>query len=291
MASRIKMVRWRVEALAARALFGLFALLPVDWASALGGGLARLVGPWLKPSRVARRNLTNAFPELDAAVIDRLVRESWDNLGRVVAEIPHLDWLARHRVEIAGLDVLHAMRDDGLPGMFISAHFGNWELGAAIGHHEGLPITVIYRAANNPLVEDLYRKGRAAAAIGGQIAKGPQGARAAMEVLKSGGHLAMLVDQKMNDGIAVPFFGRDAMTAPAAVRFALRYHCPLVPTKVERLGGAHFRITFHPPILPDRKAEVHQETLAVMTELNAQIESWIRAAPGQWLWMHKRWPD
>jgi len=291
MASPAKMLRWRAEALVARALFGLFALLPVDWASALGGGLARCLGPWLKPSRVARRNLANAFPDLDPAGIDRLVAQSWDNLGRVVAEIPHLDWLARNRVEVEGLDVLHAMRDDGLPGMFISAHFGNWELGAAIGHHEGLPITVIYRAANNPLVEDLYRKGRAAAAIGGQIAKGPHGARAAMELLKAGGHLAMLVDQKMNDGIKVPFFGRDAMTAPAAVRFALRYRCPLVPTKVERIGGAHFRITFYPPILPDREAEVHQETLAVMTAINGQIEAWIRAQPGQWLWMHKRWPD
>lgn len=287
----VKHLRQRLEAAAAWAVWGLFKLLPVDAASGLAGGLARLVGPRLKVSGVARRNLARAFPAMTAAEIETVVAEVWGNLGRVAAEFPHLDWLTRNRVEVVGMDRLHGCRDDGRPGVFVSAHFGNWELGGAMGGREGLPITVVYRAANNPWIEDLYRKGRAASAKGGQIAKGPEGARDIMRVLKGGGHIAMLVDQKMNDGIAVPFFGRDAMTAPAVARFAIKFGCPIVPVKVERLKGAHFRMTFYPPLDLPHSGDIHADMLAAMTDINALLEGWIRARPGQWLWLHRRWPD
>lgn len=286
-----KVWRQRIEAALARLLFGIFATLPVDWASAVGGRIARAVGPHVGASRVARRNLARTFPDLPPARIEAILAEVWENLGRVVGEFPHVYWLIRNRVEVEGLEHLHAMRDDGRPGVFVSAHFGNWELAGAMACREGLPITLIYRAANNPWVEDLYRRGRADAAAGGQIQKGAQGARQALDVLRKGGHLGMLVDQKMNDGIEVPFFGRPAMTAPAAARFALKYRCPLVAARVQRLDGARFRMTFAPPLpLPD-SGDAHADTLAVMATLNGMIEDWIRAAPGQWLWLHRRWKD
>ena len=101
----------------------------------------------------------------------------------------------------------------------------------------------------------------------------------------------MLVDQKLNDGIAVPFFGRDAMTAPALAQLALKYRCPVVPARLERLDGARFRLTFQPPMeLPDtgdREADVFE----TMRRVNAIFEDWIRARPEQWLWLHRRWPD
>ena len=287
----LRTARWFLEGLFARALFSLFALLPVDWASAAGGGLARRVGPRLRASRVARRNLTRAFPDLPPARIEALVAEVWDNLGRVVGEFPHTEWLTRNRVEVVGLHHLHGMRDDGRPGIFVSAHLANWELEGAVAAREGVPVTLVYRAANNPWVERVYRKGRAAAAAGGQIPKGSRGARLALEVLRKGGHLGILVDQKMNDGIAVPFFGRPAMTAPAVARFALKFGCPVVPLKVERLKGAHFRLTFLPPLdLPD-SGDSHRDILDLMTAINGLVEDWVRASPGQWLWLHKRWPD
>ena len=286
-----RILRGRLEAAAVRVLFALFGALPVDWASALGGGLARLVGPHLGTSAVARRNLARIFPDMTPQRIEAVVAEVWDNLGRVAGEFPHVGWLIRNRVEVVDLHHLHAMRDDGRPGIFVSAHFGNWELAGAMACRENLPITLLYRAANNPWVEGIYRKGRAASAGGGQIPKGAQGARLALEVLRQGGHLGMLIDQKMNDGIAVPFFGRPAMTAPAVSRFAVRFRCPVVPAKVERLAGARFRMTFYPPLpIPD-SGNSHQDTLDLLTALNVLVEQWVRANPGQWLWLHKRWPE
>jgi KDO2-lipid IV(A) lauroyltransferase len=286
-----KPMRQRLEAVVVRAVFFLFGLLPVDAASAVGGAVGRAVGPRLKVSDVARRNLARAFPGMDAATVEAVVGRVWDNLGRVAAEFPHLDYLVANRITLAGAENIHALRDDGRPGLFFSAHYGNWELGIATAGQEGLPLTLVYRAANNPWVEDIYRKGRTVLSQGGQIQKGSEGAREIMAVLKAGGHVGMLVDQKMNDGIAVPFFGRDAMTAPAVARFALKFGCPVVPARVERLGGARFRITVLPPLpLPD-SGDAHADTLALMTAINAVIEDWIRADPGQWLWLHKRWPE
>jgi KDO2-lipid IV(A) lauroyltransferase len=101
----------------------------------------------------------------------------------------------------------------------------------------------------------------------------------------------MLVDQKMNDGIAVPFLGRPAMTAPAVARFALKYRCPVIPARVQRVKGAHFRMTFYPPLDLPNSGDVKADTLAMMTAVNDLIGSWIREAPGQWLWLHRRWPE
>ncbi len=101
----------------------------------------------------------------------------------------------------------------------------------------------------------------------------------------------MLVDQKLNDGIAVPFFGRDAMTAPALAQLALRFRCPVVPARVERLGGARFRLTIYPPMgLPD-SGDHDADVSETMRRVNAHFEDWIRARPEQWLWLHRRWPD
>ncbi len=287
----LKKLGYRLEAVAARALYTVLGAVPVDAASALAGGLTRLIGPRLGVSRVARRNLARAFPEKSDAEIESIVAEAWENLGRVAGEFPHLGELVHGRVEVAGIEHLHAVRDDGLPALFVSAHCGNWELPGTVAYNEGLPVTLVYRAANNPWIEDLFRRGRGPAAAGGQIAKGADGARQIMKALKAGAHIGMLVDQKMNDGIAVPFFGRDAMTAPAVGRFAAKFACPVVPLRVERLRGAHFRVTFYPPMDHAPSGDPQADTLDLMTRINAMIESWIRERPGQWLWMHRRWPD
>lgn len=284
-------LRHRLEAFAAALVIGLFAAMPVDRASALGGWLARMIGPRLKVTGVARRNLARAFPDKSAAEIETLVREVWDNVGRVAAEFPHLEWLMHNRVEVVGGESFALLRDDGRPGLFVSAHFGNWEVCPTSAVMAGIPITLVYRAANNPWIEKLYRRYRSVTSPGGQIAKGPEGAREILRVMQGGGHLGILVDQKMNDGIAVPFLGRDAMTAPAVGRFALRFKCPVVLVRVERLVGAHFRITLTPPLDYAQTGDVHADTLALMTAINDQLGQWIAERPGQWLWLHKRWPE
>ena len=268
--------------------------MPLAWASGAAGALACRIGPALAVSRRARRNLRRAMPELDEAAIERIIRGMWDNLGRVAAEYAHLDGYHayRHsgRIEVVGAEHVREIAADGKPAIFFSGHFGNWEVAPLALTQAGLAVTGVYRAANNPLVDRLINRARRP--IGTRLAaKGADGARDMLAALRQGRHLAILVDQKANDGIAVPFFGRDAMTAPAVARLALRFGCALVPVRVDRLPRARFRITVEPPFPAERSGDKRRDTLATMTTINRKLESWIRARPEHWFWLHNRWPD
>ena len=293
-ALRKRFVIYPLEGLVVNLAYAFFAALPIDRASDLGGWLGRTFGPRLGITERAVLNLERAFPEKRAPEIQAIVRAMWDNLGRVLAEFPHLGEIRLcgkdRRVEVTGLENFDRLRTDGRPGIFFSAHFGNWEVAPLAATQRGLPLGQIYRSANNRMIDRLIRRARSG--IDGElIPKGAEGARKAIATMNAGGHLAMVVDQKMNDGIAVPFFGRQAMTAPALAQLALKFDCPVVPVRVERLGGCRFRMTFFPPMeigsTGDRKADV----VRIMTRVNALIEGWIRARPEQWLWLHRRWPE
>ncbi len=283
--------RSRVEAWLAALLIGALGLLPLDWASALGGLTGRLIGPRLGITKRARINLRAAFPELTAPEIETIIRGMWDNLGRVAYEYPHLKKIkvfAGGRVEVRGLDHLKNALAAGRVIMF-SGHLGNWEIAALAGGQYGIDVAQIYRAANNPLVDAMLARLRGDA--GELIPKGAVASRRAVAALRRGGHLSLLADQKLNDGIAVPFFGREAMTAPALAMLALRFDCDVLPVRVERLHGAHFRLTVYPKLpLPD-SGDRTADTLALMAAVNQTLETWIRERPEQWFWLHRRWPD
>jgi len=279
-----------VEAGVLIVLFAMLRVLPIDWASGLCGAIAAAIGPLLKVSGVARRNLARAFPDLAPAEIENLLRGVWNNLGRVAGEYPHLARIARTRVELVGVEHAFAARDDGKPGILFAGHIANWELLPMVAAQLGIPLTLVYRAANNPLVDRviayLRRAGKAVF-----LPKGPAGARLTLAAMRQGAHLAMLVDQKMNDGIAVPFFGHEAMTAPALAQLAYRFDCPVLPARMERLHGANFRLTVAPPLTLAHSGERAADVEATMIAVNRLLEDWIRARPSQWLWLHKRWPN
>src|SRR5437868_1155842 len=109
--------------------------------------------------------------------------------------------------------------------------------------------------------------------------------------LRRGGHVSLLADQKLNEGIAVPFFGRPAMTAPALALLALRFGCAILPARVERLRGARFRLTLYPPLDMPRSGDRDGDVMTIMTAVNSTLEAWISERPEQWFWVHSRWPD
>jgi KDO2-lipid IV(A) lauroyltransferase len=284
----------RIEAVGAGLMVGFFRLLPVDAASAVGGWLGRLVGPRLGVTKRAQINLQRALPYLGDAEARLVMRGMWDNLGRVIAEYPHLEEFKVYgndgRIEFVGDDILDPVIASGKSAIFISAHYGNWEIATMAATQRGLDVAEVYRAANNPWIDRLIASYRGS--VGSElIPKGVVAARRSIAAVRDGRHLALLVDQKMNDGIPVRFFGRDAMTAPAVAQLALRFDCAIMPARVERLTGARFRIVLSPPIPVNKTGDRHADTLAIMTAVNAEIESWIHARPEMWLWLHRRWPD
>jgi len=282
-----------LQAVVVGVIFWIFWLLPYSWASGFGGWLARTLGPCLGLSRRADSNLRRVFPEMSPAEMRKIVIAMWDNLGRTAGEYPHLNRIDVYSesgpVEVVGAEHIDLLRDDGKPGVFFSGHLANWEMISPVIHQRGLALDQVYRAANNPLVEWVFRR-RQIAGGGKTIPKGAKGARELLSAVKAGRHLTMVIDQKMNDGIAVPFFGIDAMTAPALAQLALKYDCPIVPVRIERTSGAKFRVEAFPPIQPATTGDHHHDIAVFMTRVNEMLEQWIRERPEQWLWLHNRWP-
>src|SRR6516164_3483111 len=284
---------YRVEAWGARLALAIFGWFPLDWASAIGGALGRAIGPRLDISKRARLNLSRAWPALTDVEISRIIAGMWDNLGRVAAEYPHLREIRVFdpcgQVETHGLEHMDRAVAAGRRMIIFSGHIANWEIGMLAGVQHGISVAQIYRAANNPLMDCMIARFRGDR--GEFIPKGAIAARGAITALRRGTNLGLLADQKMNDGIPVPFFGRPAMTAPALAVLALRFDCDVLPLRVERLDGARFRVTVLPPLPLPRSGEPHADAAALMARVNEVLEAWIRDRPEQWLWLHQRWPD
>jgi KDO2-lipid IV(A) lauroyltransferase len=283
-----------MEAIGARLFLGAMRGLSLEHASALGGRLGRAVGPLSGAHRTAMRNLAMAFPELGGAARLDIAMDAWENMGRTMAEygvLPRLwpnDW--RTRISVSGHEPLAALAAQRKPAILFSAHLGNWETLPIAVAGVAAPMTIVYRAPNNPAVDGMIGRVRSAY-TSGMAPKGSAGARVIMRALEAGELLLMIVDQKINEGLEIPFFGRAAFTGPAIARLAMRFGCPVIPVHCERRDGCRFHVTVEEPWDLGRVDDPSEEVLrAALVRINGKLEEWIRARPGQWLWMHKRWP-
>jgi KDO2-lipid IV(A) lauroyltransferase len=285
---KLKQVRYLFEAITVKLLFIIFKSISIDHASSIAGSIARKIGPLLKVSNTAYKNIRSAMPDLSEAEVQIIITDMWENLGRVFGEFPHIYNLNRdefeRRVKVNGIENLELLKNSDKPGIFFGGHLANWEVPPMFASVYNLPLAIIYRVANNKVVDNMINKERIKNGITA-IPKGPTGAKKIVEMIKKITPMAMLVDQKMNEGIKIPFFAKDAMTAPAIARLALKFGCPLIPIQVIRNNGAYFTINFFPPL--ELKEDDTEE--AIMTRINQLLEGWIRENPGQWFWVHKRW--
>jgi KDO2-lipid IV(A) lauroyltransferase len=288
----LKDLGWRLEVAGFDVFSAALRLLPTDLASSLGGALFRALGPLTGAHRTADRSLRLAFPGMAEAEHKAILAAQWDNFGRYVFEFPltHRFMPSGGRVEVVGFERLTAIAASGRPAVLISGHFSNFEVMAAVIVAAGIRCNVTYRAANNPYVDARIIASRRRYGVTLFAPKGGEGARELLEALGEGRSVALLNDQRYDTGVAGPFFGRMVMTNPAAVRLALRFGAPIQPMSVERLKGARFRCTIHPPLeIADtgaRAADIEAGVAAV----NAFIEARVREHPGEWWWLHRRWP-
>lgn len=283
-----------LEAFAVKLLYVFFKIMPIETASSIGGFVGRNLGRFVKVNKVARRNIKNAFPDFTDKQVESTIVQMWDNLGRVAGEFPHMtgykgDDFAKI-VQVEGAEYIKAAGDSDKTTIFIAGHFANWEIVPKAIFETGCPsINLVYRKSNNPYVDKLILDVRNNYQAG-CMPKGSVGARMLIKAIKKGQHIGMLVDQKQNDGIAVPFFGRDAMTAPAIATLALKYDCQLIPICVKRTAGAKFKVTASKPFKFDNTGDEKADVKTAMIKVNSILEDWVKQEPSQWFWVHNRWP-
>ncbi len=285
-------LRYLAEAALFFPFMALFRLLGIDAASALGGFIGRHVFYRLPPANTARQNLLAAYPAKSKAEREHIVREVCENLGRVVAEYPHLDKMTfgeGGRVEVEGLQYALEATSLGKGVMFVSGHFANWEVMPIAAQHHGLEGAIVYRPPNNPFVDRWISRQRSKLGPREQITKSARGTRRIFTLLRRGKCVFMLVDQKTYQGVPAPFFGRDALTTSAPASLALKMGLALVPTSCERIKGARFRVHVHPPVTIAPSGDFEADVLALTRKINETLEAIVRSRPSQWLWIHRRW--
>ncbi len=282
---------WRLEAAGYDLASAVLRALPVDCASAVGGGLLRALGPLSGAHRTARLSLAFALPELTAEARRRILAAQWGNFGRYLFEFPLTDRLtpAGGRVEIVGAERLARIAGSGAPTIFISGHFANFEVMAAVIVAAGIACDVTYRPANNPLIDARIRESRRRYGVSLFAPKGLEGGRDLIEALRRGRSIALLNDQRYDAGEPALFFDHVAPTNPVAARLAQRFGAPIVPMSIERLNGARFRCVVHGPITAAVTGDRAADIATTVARINAFLEERVRARPGEWWWLHRRW--
>ena len=285
----MKKTRYFLEAILLYTLFFMFRMLPVDMASDLGGFLGRNIGSRLAASRKARRHLRKAMPGFEPERQRQIIMEMWDNLGRVIAEYPHLEYIGRHRTTIAGEDFLNEIYESETGAVFCGGHLGNWEVNAtALLMQHGKEIDMTYRGPNNPWSDRLLMSARSLRGKLRTYPKSREGGREILEAIKQHRYIGILIDQKYNEGVAVDFFGMEAMTNPIFVQLCQKYKCPLIPIRNIRTKGANFILEAHES-LPLFDGDKPLPVEDVIQSAHLLLEDWIAKHPGQWLWLHRRW--
>jgi KDO2-lipid IV(A) lauroyltransferase len=264
----------------------------------LFGRITRMIGPRMREHRIARANLTAAFPEKSPQEIDAILAGVWDNLGRVGAEFAHLDHIWEHdrarpedsRIEIEPRthELFAQLRLDGKPALIFASHLGNWELPALAAVAHGLDAAVLYRRPNiasaNRIIEEIR-----AVKMGTLIPASHDAPLKLAQALQSGQHVAMLVDQYFTNGVEVTFFGRKTKANPMLARLLRQIECPIHGVRIIRLPGHRFRAELSEEVKPVRDAAGQIDVQGTMQAITSVIEGWIREYPDQWLWLHRRW--
>ena len=286
-------LRYGAEAAVFFAFMALFRVIGLSAASRLGGFIGRNILSWLPPDRVARANLLRAFPEKTQAERDAIRRTMWDNLGRVVGEYPHLDKFTPKgedpRITYSFPPGVTADQLKDQPLMFLSAHLANWEMMPILAQQIGIDAATVVRPPNNPYVADWVARQRRINGPETLIAK-HNAVRSMLSQLRGDRALCMLVDQKLREGIAVPFFGHDAMTTPAPAALALKTGARICIAANRRSAGARFHVTVSPILDFNPSGDETEDTRRLTAAITERIEQIVRDDPGQWLWIHNRWP-
>lgn len=284
---------WRLEALAWDVIYWWpMKALGADNASNFLGWLFKTIGPLFSQNKTVHRNLQLAFPKMPEDERERIARQAWESVGRTAGELPHLPKIHPYkgdRVKVFGGEHLDAIEASDRGAVIVAGHFANWEvMGAAICCRP-VDCLVTYRALNNPYIDRRLNKVRHDYGIGVLAPKGA-GTRELMRALSAGRAVALMNDQKFNEGLAIPFFGYNAMTAQGPSRLALKYDVPIVPISTRRTGPARFEVTVHPPFTPEKSGNAEADLIASVKRISAFVEREVRANPGQWFWQHRRWP-
>jgi len=282
-------IKYFIQFLIISSLFIIYKILGLKIASDFSSTLLKNFGPLFRSKKLIQQNILKAFPEINSKDLDKLSKNMWGNYGRILSEYVFLKDFRRskfdNKLEIIGLDILSKIKKEGKPVIFISGHFNNFELMAMQIEKSGINLAVIYRPLNNKFLNHIMEKIRKKYICKNQIKKGLAGTRQLLSYFKKNHSIALMIDQRVSQGIKSNFFKHEAYTTTIPAQFVKKFNCNIVPIYIERINKTNFKLTVNKPLEYSNDKSIEDITL----DLNRIIEKMILKNPDQWIWSHNRW--
>ena len=269
--------------------FVIFKLLGPNLSSSLSGKLFELIGPFFRSKEIIHSNIKRGIADVHPEKLENITKQMWNNYGRLFAEYMFIkdfrNGKLSHKIQIQGQEILEEIKNSNKQVVFISGHFSNFELMAMYLEKNGIKLSAIYRPLNNIFLNRIMETIREKYICKYQIKKGIGGLKKLIALKKNNFSTALMIDQRVSEGILSNFFNQNALTTTIPAQLVKKFNIPIVPVYIERIDGLKFKISVIDPVNFSKDASIENITAT----LNQILEKMILKKPEQWIWSHNRW--
>ena len=285
----MKSIKYFLQFLIILILFVFFKVLGLKFASYISGKIISSIGPFFRSKNLIKSNILKALPNSSENKVNEISKMMWNNYGRILAEYMFIKKFrmsaVKSTIKIVGQEKIDAIKESNEPVIFISGHFNNFELMAMHLEKSGINLAAVYRPLNNKFLNFIMEKIRKKYICKNQIKKGISGTKQLLSFFKKKTSIALMIDQRVSQGIKSNFFQHEAFTTTIPAQFVKKFKCKIVPIYIERTHGVNFKLTIHDPLEYSNTETIESITLS----LNILLEKMILKNPEQWIWSHNRW--
>ena len=286
----MKKIKYFLQFITILFLFVIYKLLGLRISSILSGYILQILGPFFRSKNLALSNLKKALPNSDTNIRKKILKKMWFNYGQILSEYVFLKNFRKStkfekKIVVDNQNILDEIKSNKEPVIFISGHFNNFELMAMHIEKSGIDLAAVYRPLNNIFLNPIMENIRKRFICNQQIKKGIQGTKEILKHFKSGASIALMIDQRVSQGIKSPLFNKDALTTTIPAQFAKKFNAEIVPVYIERLKNDYFRLKIYKQL----KFQENDSVEMITTKLNKILEDMIINNPEQWIWTHNRW--
>ena len=285
----MKVIIYLLQFILIKLFFFICKIIGYKKASNLGELIGKKVGPKFKSKKIIERNINLIFPDIKSERVDEIIQKMWGNYGRILSEYVFMkdfrNGNLKDYINIKGLEYLKEIKNKNIPVVFVSGHFNNFELMAMQIEKNGIQLGAIYRPLNNFFLNNTMENIRKNFICNKQIKKGLSGIREILNLFKKNTSIALMIDQRVTEGIKSNFFRQKAFTTTIPAQLVKKFGCPIISIYIERVNKHKFEMVINKPIYFSK-----DESLEYITQqLNYLLEKMILKKPEQWILTHNRW--
>ena len=285
----MKIINYLLQYILIKLFFFICKIIGYKNASNLGKLIGEKVGPKFKSKNIIERNINLILPDAKSEGVDEIIKKMWGNYGRILSEYVFMkdfrNGNLKDYINIKGLEYLNELKNKNIPVVFVSGHFNNFELMAMQIEKNGIQLGAIYRPLNNFFLNSTMENIRKNFICNKQIKKGLSGIREILNLFKKNTSIALMIDQRVTEGIKLNFFRQKAFTTTIPAQLVKKFGCPIISIYIERVNKHKFEMVINKPIYFSK-----DESLEYITQqLNYLLEKMILKKPEQWILTHNRW--